>query len=356
MTHMFIPGPVDVAPEVMQAMTKPMIPHRSKEFDELFKRTGEGMQKVYLTQNRVFQPPASGSGMQEAAMRNLVDKDVLVCTNGAFADRWFEVAVCNGKQAVRLSAEWGSVHTPDMLREVLKVRHYEAVAIVHNETSTGAENPVKELSAVIHEVSPDTLVLVDAVSSLAGTRIETDAWGLDFVLTSSQKCLALPPGMSFAAVSDRAMAKAATVPNRGWYFDLLLLEKHRIKDSTAMTPTMQILFGLDFQLERIFAEGLENRWARHAAMGERVRAWGFEHDMPPLTDLKYASKTVSTLKNTRGLDVSALNAFLKTRGMRIANGYGSLKDKTIRIAHMGETNMGHIEELLAAMEDFLKQS
>jgi len=356
MTHMFIPGPVDVAPEVMQAMTKPMIPHRSKEFDELFKRTGEGMKKVYLTENRVFQPPASGSGMQEAAMRNLVDKDVLVCTNGAFADRWFEVAVSNGKQAVRLSAEWGSVHTPDMLREALKERHYEAVAIVHNETSTGAENPLKELSAVIHEVSPDTLVLVDAVSSLAGAKIETDAWGLDFVLTSSQKCLALPPGMSFAAVSDRAMAKAATVPNRGWYFDLLLLEKHRIKDSTAMTPAMQLLFGLDFQLERIFAEGLENRWARHTAMGERVRSWGFEHDMPPLTDLRYASKTVSTLKNTRGMDVSALNAFLKTRGMRIANGYGSLKDKTIRIAHMGETNMGHIDELLAAMEDFLKQS
>lgn len=355
MTHMFIPGPVDVAPEVMQAMTKPMIPHRSKEFDELFKRTGEGMKKVFLTENRVFQPPASGSGMQEAAIRNLVDNDVLVCTNGAFADRWFSVAVSNGKQTTRLDAEWGKVHTPDMLREALRARHYEAVAIVHNETSTGAENPMKELAETVREVSPDTLIMVDAVSSLGGAKIETDVWGLDFVLTSSQKCLALPPGMSFAAVSDRALAKAATVPNRGWYFDLLLLEKHRIKDSTAMTPAMQLLNGLDFQLERIFAEGLENRWARHSAMGERVRAWGMAHDLPPLTEPRYSSKTVSTLRNDRNMDVSALNNFLKTRGMRIANGYGALKDKTIRIAHMGETTMADIDELLAAMEDYFKQ-
>lgn len=355
MSHMFIPGPVDVADEIMQAMTQPMIPHRSKEFDELFRRTAEGMQKVYLTKNRVYQPPSSGSGMQEAAMRNLVQKDVLVCVNGAFADRWYQVALANGKQADKLDAVWGEAHTPDMLRDALKAKHYEAVAIVHNETSTGVENPVKELAEVVREVSPDTLILIDAVSSLAGAKIETDVWGLDFVLTSSQKCLALPPGMSFAAVSDRAMEKAATVENRGWYFDLLLLEKHRAKDSTAMTPSMSIIYGLDKQLERIFAEGLENRFARHAAMGERVRSWALKHDMPALAKPEYVSKTVSTIQNTRGIDISALNKFLMTRGMRIANGYGALKDKTFRIAHMGETNMDHINTLLAAMEEFLKQ-
>jgi len=352
---MFIPGPVDVAPEVMQAMTKPMIPHRSKEFNELFSRTGEGLKKVFLTESRVFQPPSSGSGMQEAGIRNLVESDVLSCTNGAFADRWYDVAVANGKKATRLDAEWGTPHTTEMLREALKAQHYEAVTIVHNETSTGVENPLKDLAAVVHEVSPDTLILVDAVSSLAGAKVETDAWGLDFVLTSSQKCFALPPGLSFAAVSDRALAKAATVTNRGWYFDLLSYEKHRIKDSTAMTPAMQLIYGLDLQLERIFAEGLENRFARHAAMGERVRSWGQEHGLPPLAEPAFASKTVSTLKNELGMDVSALNKFLQTKGMRLANGYGSLKDKTIRIAHMGETHMHHIEELLSAMEEFFKQ-
>jgi len=304
-----------------------MLPHRSKEFEDLFRRTGEGMQKVFLTTNRVFQPPASGSGMQEAAMRNLVEKDVLVLVNGAFADRWYKVAVANGKSADRLDVPWGEAHTPDMLRDALRAKHYEAVAIVHNETSTGVENPVKELAAVIQELSPDTLIMVDAVSSLGGVKIETDAWGLDFVLTSSQKCLALPPGMSFAAVSDRALAKAETVPNRGWYFDLVLLEKHRIKDSTPMTPSMQIIFGLDKQLERIFAEGLENRWARHTAMAERVRSWMAAHDMPTLAKPEYCSKTVSTIQNTREIDISALNKFLLTKGLRIANGYGDLKNK-----------------------------
>jgi aspartate aminotransferase-like enzyme len=356
MSHMFIPGPVDVSEEVMQAMTQPMIPHRSKEFDELFRRTAEGMQKVFLTQNRVFQPPASGSGMQEAAMRNLVAQDVLVLVNGAFADRWYKVGVANGKSVDRLDVPWGEAHTPEMLRDALKAKHYEAVAIVHNETSTGVENPVKELAAVVHEISPDTLIMVDAVSSLGGVKIETDAWGLDFVLTSSQKCLALPPGMSFAAVSERAMAKAETVPNRGWYFDLLLLEKHRIKDSTPMTPTMQIIYGLDKQLERIFAEGLENRWARHTAMAQRVQSWMLAHDMPALAKPEYCSKTVSTIQNTREIDISALNKFLLTKGMRIANGYGDLKNKTFRIATMGDTTMDDVNKLLDAFEEYLKIS
>ena len=356
MSHMFIPGPVDVADEVMHAMSQPMIPHRSKEFDELFRRTGEGMKKVFLTENRVFQPPSSGSGMQEAAMRNLVQQDVLVLVNGAFADRWYKVAIANGKSTDKLDVPWGEAHTPDMLRDVLKSKHYEAVAIVHNETSTGVENPIKDLSSVVHEISPDTLVMVDAVSSLGGVKIETDAWGLDFVLTSSQKCLALPPGMSFAAVSDRALAKAETVINRGWYFDLLLYEKHRLKDSTAMTPSMAIIYGLDKQLERIFAEGLENRFARHTAMGERVRSWMLAHDMPALAKTEYCSKTVSTIQNTREIDMQALNKFLLTKGMRIANGYGDLKNKTFRIAHMGETTLDDINALLDAFEEYLKIS
>ena len=355
MSHMFIPGPVDVAPKVMQAMTKPMIPHRSDEFNELFRHTEARLKKVFYTENRVFQPPATGSGMQEASIRNLVQKDMLSCVNGAFGERWYSVAISNGKQADRLEATWGSIHTPDMLAEALKAKHYEAVTIVHNETSTGVENPLKELAAVVHEVSPDTLILVDAVSSLGGVKIETDAWGLDFILTSSQKCFALPPGMSFAAVSDRALKKAESVDNRGWYFDLLLFEKHRIKNSTAMTPAIALINGLDAQLDRILAEGLDNRFARHLAMAERIRAWGFEHDMPNLAPLEYCSKTVSTLQNKPGIDIPALNQFLMTRGMRIANGYGKLKNKTFRIAHMGETQMSDIDTLLEAFDDFLQK-
>jgi aspartate aminotransferase-like enzyme len=352
---MFVPGPVDVAPEVLAAQAKPMIPHRSKEFEALFKRTEEKARKVFYTQYRVFQGTHSGSGMQEAGMRNFVQDTVLCCVNGAFAERWYQVAVSNGKQADRLDVEWGMVVTSDRLADALKKKHYEAVAIIHNETSTGAENPVKELAAVTHEVSPDTLVMVDAVSSLGGTLIDMDGWGIDYLLTSSQKCFALPPGLSLAAANDRAMKKAENVTNRGWYFDLVLMEKHRLKDSTPMTPVMPLIYALDVGLDRMLAEGLENRFARHAAMAKRTQSWAIEHGMNPMSPEPYRSKTVSTIQNSHGWDISALNKFLLQRGMRIANGYGIWKDKTIRIAHMGEIQMNDVEALLAAFEEFMAQ-
>ncbi|MGD0004126.1 MAG: alanine--glyoxylate aminotransferase family protein [Anaerolineaceae bacterium] len=355
MSPMFVPGPVDVAPEVLAAQAKPMIPHRSKEFEALFKRTEEKARKVFYTQYRVFQGTHSGSGMQEAGMRNFVQDTVLCCVNGAFAERWYQVAVSNGKQADRLDVEWGMVVTPDRLADALKKKHYEAVAIIHNETSTGAENPVKELTAVTHEVSPDTLVMVDAVSSLGGTLIDMDGWGIDYLLTSSQKCFALPPGLSLAAANDRAMKKAENVTNRGWYFDLVLMEKHRLKDSTPMTPVMPLIYALDVGLDRMLAEGLENRFARHAAMAKRTQSWAIEHGMNPMSPEPYRSKTVSTIQNSHGWDISALNKFLLQRGMRIANGYGIWKDKTIRIAHMGEIQMNDVEALLAAFEEFMAQ-
>ncbi len=355
MSHMFVPGPVDVAPEVLEAMTKPMIPHRTDEFNTFFRGTEAKLKKVFLTENRIFQPPSTGTGMQEAGVRNLAQKDILSCVNGAFSERWYQGAVLNGKSADRLDAEWGNIIQPEKLADALKKKHYEAVTIVHNETSTGVENPLKALAAVVHDVSPDTLILVDAVSSMGGVKIETDAWGVDFILTSSQKCFALPPGISFAAVTDRALEKAETVENRGWYFDLLRLEKHRIKNSTPMTPSMSLIWGLDAQLDRMLDEGLENRWARHTAMAERMHTWAYENGMEPLAPEGYRSKTVTTIKNLRNVDISALNSFLLTKGMRIANGYGDLKNQTFRIAHMGETKMHHLDTLLEAFETFLSK-
>ena len=355
MTHMFVPGPVDVAPEVLDAQTKPMLPHRSKDFEAIFRGTEEKAKQLFYTQFRVFQAASSGSGMQEAGIRNFVQQDVLSCVNGAFAQRWYDVAVSNGKIADRLEVDFGEAIMPDMLRDALKKKHYEAVTIVHNETSTGVENPLADLCKVVQEVSPDTLILVDAVSSLGGVKIEMDKLGVDFLLTSSQKCLALPPGLALASASDRALAKAETVTNRGWYFDLLLMEKHRVKDSTPMTPAMALIFALDRQLDRILAEGLEARFARHAAMAKKVQDWAAARGMEPLAKPEYRSKTVVTIKNSLGWDISALNKFLQARGMRIANGYGKIKDLTYRVATMGETSMADIDSLLAAMEDFIKQ-
>ena len=236
MSRMFVPGPVDVADDVLQAQTKPMLPHRSKEFEAIFQRASDKARALFFTQYRVFLVAGSGTGLQEAAIRNFVGRDVLACVNGAFAERWYDVAVGNGKQADKLSVNWDKPVTPDLVSEALKKKHYEALTIVHNETSTGHQNPVREVAEAVRAVSPDTLIFVDAVSSLGGARIEMDAWGLDMVLTSSQKALALPPGLALGAVSERAMQKAETVENRGWYFDLLRMEKHRLKDSTPSWP------------------------------------------------------------------------------------------------------------------------
>jgi predicted phosphoserine aminotransferase len=352
---MFVPGPVDVAPEVLAAQAKPMLPHRSKDFEAIFQRSEAKAKDLFYTSTRVFQAASSGSGMQEAGIRNFAQETVLSCINGSFSQRWYDVAVANGKQADKLEVDMGEAITPEMLRDALKKKHYEAVTIVHNETSTGVENPLAALVKVCQETSPETLILVDAVSSLGGVKIEFDALGLDFLLTSSQKCLALPPGLALAAASDRAMKKAESVSNRGWYFDLLLMEKHRLKDSTPMTPVMPLIFALDFQLDRIFAEGLEPRFARHAAMSKRVQDWAAQHGMETVAKPEYRSKTVVTLRNSLNWDISALNKFLQTKGMRIANGYGKLKDVSLRIATMGETQMSDVEALLTALDEYIKQ-
>ena len=355
MSRMFVPGPVDVDDEVLQAQAQPMIPHRSKEFEEIFRRASEKAQGLFFTRYRVFLSASSGTGLQEAGIRNLVNSKVLSCVNGAFADRWYDVAVSNGKKAEKLAFEWDQPIDPEHVAAAVKKGGFEALTIVHNETSTGMQNPVKEVAEAVHAVAPDTLILVDAVSSLSGAKVEMDAWGLDMVLTSSQKAIALPPGLALAAVSDRALEKAESVENRGWYFDLLLLEKHRLKDSSPATPAMSLIFALDRQLDRILAEGLEKRFARHSAMAKRVQEWADAHDLSMYAPEGYRSQTVTTIKNERNIDLSDLNTFLKQRGMRIANGYGPLKNITFRIAHMGEIQMSDVDTLLEAMEEYLKR-
>jgi len=354
MSPMFVPGPVDVHPDVLAAQTRPMLPHRSKEYEETFHRAENNARKLFGTQNRVFICASSGSGLQEAAVRNFARKSVLSCVNGAFGNRWHSVAESNGKDAHKLEAEWGQPVTPKVVAEALGRKEYEILTVVHNETSTGLQNPVDEIAAAARRVSPETLICVDAVSSLGGAPIEMDAWGLDFVLTSSQKALALPPGLALGATSDRALDRAKTVPDRGWYFDLVKLEESRIKNSTPATSAVSLVYALDYQLERILEEGLPARFERHRAMAERVQAWALARGFGLFAPEGYRSRTVTAVENLLNMDVPALNAFLMGRGMRIANGYGELKGKTFRIAHMGELTMNDIEALLDAMDEFMK--
>ena len=354
---LFIPGPTDVLPDVLAAQTQPMIGHRSDEFEAMFAKIQQQMRQLFFTDNRVYVVAASGTGMHEAAIRNAVQDRVLCFVSGAFGQRWHDVAVGCGKSVVRADVPWGTALKPaqavEALTAALAEGPVEAVTIVHNETSTGVMAPVNEIAAAIRAISPETLIMVDAVSSFSGTRIPFDEWGLDLCLTSSQKALAVPPGLAFAAVSDRLLEKAKTVTGRGWYFDFITLEKSLLKDTTPATPAISLIRALSVQLDHIFAEGLAERFARHADLAQRTQAWAVSRGFALGAEEGYRSPTVTQISNSRGIDIKALNAHLATQNMEISDGYGPFKGKAMRIGHMGEVTVADLERLFGAMDEYL---
>ena len=351
---LFIPGPTEVRPEILDAQAQWMVGHRMPECADLIGRILPKLSQVFFTNQTVLITASSGTGLWEAAARNCINKKALTCVNGAFASRFSDVVGLNGKDMEVLSVPWGQPILPEQVVERLSTGEFDAVTVVHNETSTGATSPIKEISQAIRAMpgGEDIMILVDSVSGLSGARIEMDAWDLDVVLSSSQKAFALPPGLAFCAVSDRAMAKAKMVPARGYYFDFISLAKSIAKNQTPATPAVSLLYALDRQLDDMMAEGMENRFARHLAMRDRTLEWskskGFEIFVTP----GYESPTVTCLANNLEIDISALNKYLRSHGMIISNGYGDLKGKTLRIAHMGDTQPHEMEELFVAMDGF----
>ena len=351
---LFIPGPVDVRPEILAAQTAPMIGHRSPEYVDLQARIVPKLRPLFGTAGRIFIVTASGSGLQEAAVRNCVARRCLCLVNGAFGERWYQVALANGKQADPLEAPWGRAIRPEQVDERLRQGDYDAVTVVFNETSTGLLNPLQEIADVVRQY-PDVLLLADAVSAAAGIEIRADEWGVDVCLTSSQKALALPPGLALCSVSDRAMARAESVPHRGWYFDFLGYEKYAAKNHTPATPAISLMQALDAQLDAIAAEGWGARFARHQRLMGQVHTWVEARGFDYFAEAGYRSPTVTAVRNTRGVDVSALNAYLRQRGMLISDGYGRLKGDTFRIAHMGDVTEEEISNLLEVMSEFLEE-
>jgi aspartate aminotransferase-like enzyme len=236
-----------------------------------------------------------------------------------------------------------------MVDEQLSGGAYDAVTLVYNETSTGMMNPLQAIAEVVARY-PDVFLLVDAVSGMAGAPIETDAWGIDFVLAGVQKAFALPAGLAVAAVSERAFERSKTVPPRSYYFSLPLMLKYHLKSQTPSTPSIPHLYALNAQLNDMLEEGMEQRFARHATMASVVQAWAKKHfDIYP--EAGYWSQTLTTLVNTKDIDVPALiQRLAEEYNVRISNGYGDIKNKTFRIAHMGDTRPDEIHGLLAAIE------
>lgn len=355
--RLFIPGPTDVAPQVLAAQTEPMIGHRSDEFESLFAKVQKQLRQLFYTESRVYVVAASGSGLHEGAIRNAVEDRVVNFVNGAFGKRWHAVSKGCDKRAIAVDVDWNTAVKPEQVEAGLKAAlqdgPVDAITVVHNETSTGVVSPVGEIAQTVRKISPDTLVLVDAVSSFSGTKIPFDEWDLDVCLTSAQKALALPPGLSFCAVSDRALARAENVRGRGWYFDFLNLEKSLLKNTTPSTPAISLMRALSVQLDRIFAEGLEARFARHAKLAQMAQQWAIANGFELMAEEGYRSPTVTNVENTRNVDIQALNAHLARDAMEISNGYGDYKNKAFRLAHMGEATEADMARLFEAMDAFL---
>lgn len=350
---LFIPGPVDVLDDVLEKMATPMIGHRTKDASNLQKRISDKMKKVMYTENEIILSTSSGSGLMEGAVRSCTRKRAAVFSIGAFGDRWYKMAVSNGIPADKFSSEPGMPTLPETVDEVLATGKYDLITITHNETATGVMNPVEEIAEVMKKY-PEVVYCLDTVSSMGGTKIEVDRLGVDICITSTQKCLGLPPGMAICSISEKAVEAARQVEFRGLYFDLLeLYEYIKKKDyQYPSTPSLPHMFALDYQLNRILDEGLENRFERHRKMAEYVRQWAQER-FELLADEKYASNTVTCVKNTRNIDVAGLNKKLGEMGYIISNGYGQLKDITFRIAHMADTNLDEIKKLLSAIDNII---
>lgn len=342
-------------------MTRPVIGHRGAEMESLVSGLESGLRRIFRTERPVYISTSSATGLMEAAIRNCVRSRVLCLVCGAFSGRFYKIAEACGKPADRLDVEWGSANEPAEVADALSRADYDAVTVVHSETSTGVLNPVREIAAAIREAAPEALIIVDCVSSLAATRVEFDEWGFDFAVTGSQKALALPPGLAFGVASQRAYDRSLDVPGRGLYFSFEAFEQSIVKAQPANTPAVSLLFALQRQLERIEAEGLEARWARHQAMAERTWRWVDEAKaqhgkaLGVLAAPERRSPSVTSVVLPDGLSGLDIARHAARRGFTIAPGYGKLRERSFRIGHMGDRTIEELEALLENLDTVLTE-
>ncbi len=346
---LFIPGPIDVSPEILQAMATPMIGHRMKEYAILHKGVKEKLKKLLFTDGRVFLSTSSAFGVMEGAVRNLVGTRCANFCNGAFSDKWHDVTRRCGKEADAIKVEWGQPITPELVDRTLATGRYDSLTVIHNESSTGVMSPLPELAEVFRRY-PDVVSIVDTVSSMSALKIPIDELGIDCCIFGVQKAFALPPGLAVFTANERALERAKGMEGRGYYFDFLEFATNDDKDNTPSTPNISAIYALDCQLDRIFTEGLEPRWERHRRMAGMVREWVAGQGFGFLPDEPYRSLTLTCATNARNLDLAKLKGMLGEKGYAFDDGYGKLKGKTFRIPHMGDMQPEGIREFLDCLE------
>jgi aspartate aminotransferase-like enzyme len=350
---LFIPGPIAVSEKTLRAMAQPMIGHRSTDFVALYQSIQPDLQALFYTKDPVYLSTSSAFGSMEGAIRNIVKKKVLSCMNGAFADKWHDVARRCGKDAGALKFDWGQPVDPEAVRRELATGAYDAITIIHNETSCGCMSDIAAIMKVVCEF-PEVISIVDTVSSFSALPIKKDELGIDVFITGSQKALALPPGLSLISVSKRALDRAATITDRGYYFDFLEFQKNHEGGMTPSTPVIPLIYALKSKLEDIRTEGAEARYARHARLNKTVRDWGYAKGFKLFPKEGYGSVTLNCFANTRNVDLPALNKALKAKhACVIDGGYGKLKGQTFRISNMGDETDETIATLLKALDSVL---
>lgn len=349
----FLPGPTEVAPAVLEAQVAPALGHRSDEGRALLRAVGTGLRPLFGTSSPVLVGTMSATGFMESAIRGGVRRRLLALVNGAFSGRFAEIARGCGREVEVLEVPWGEAIDPDAVGARLATGDFDALTLTHSETSTGALNPVAEIAAVAAR-HDDVMVLVDSVSGVGGVEVSMDGWGADLVLTGAQKALAMPPGLSFAVVSERLLARAAELPGRGYYLDLIRYARGAEEGDAPTTPALTLLAAARRQLERIHAETVPARWRRHALMAaachdgvEALAAEGVAVGL--LAPPRRRSPTVSCIRLPRDRSADEVVAGVRRRGFQIGAGYGPLRASTIRIGHMGEHTVTGVERVMAAL-------
>ncbi|CAN5739229.1 alanine--glyoxylate aminotransferase family protein [soil metagenome] len=359
-SRFFLPGPTAVHPDVLEAMTGPMIGHRGEALEQILAEADPMLRRVFRTRNPVFVSTSSATGLMEGAVRNGIRNRALSLVNGAFSGRFRDLVRDCGREVHSYEVEWGEAHDPEEVRKRLRVGGFDAVTVAHSETSTGVLNPLHEIASAVRDASSslgeEILLLVDGVTSVGGVVVEMDDWGVDFLLTGSQKALAMPAGLAFGSPGKRMLERAATLEGRGQYFDLLEFDFYWKKHQTPTTPAISLIYAMLEQLRRIDVEGLQSRAERHLAMARRCWEWVESRQQDGLGILApegARSPTVSAITLPTHLTGSGLAAALQHRGWVVGAGYGKLKNQTIRIGHMGEHTVDGLNQVLMQLDEVL---
>ena len=354
-----IPGPVEVSKATWRAMSAPMIGHRSRDFQDLYGKIQPQLQELLSTDQLVFLSTSSAWGIMEGAIRNLVQTKLLCCMCGAFSDKWLNVAKRCGIEAEGLQVDWSSPILPEAIDAKLATGEFDTLTLVHNETSTGVMNPLEDIASLKGKY-PDVMFIVDSVSSMTAVPLPFDQLGIDVLLAGTQKAWAMPPGLAVFVCSEAALSRAEKAKDRGYYFDFLEFQKNAEKNMTPSTPSIAHINGLAHKLDEFFAEGLDNRYARHRTTNQMTRDWAAKHSFTLFPEAGYESITLTCMNNGAKeggivVDMPKLQELMKGKGILINGGYGKLKGKTFRLSNMGDETEDTMSDLFAKLDTSMNE-